>query len=111
MLACQGRNCVTRETFVGRHRIDFRAINSLRQRFGELRFSQRPGSYRMSIEEKISDNLVIHLGSNLIETDIPTSVEKVMIRDYVKEFQAARICIFVPKVRVLLFLVFITHFL
>merc|ERR1712156_732039 len=47
---------------------------------------------------KICQNLKLHLGSDIIETDIFKGVKAVTKRDFDKELKSGKIQIFVPKV-------------
>ena len=47
---------------------------------------------------KICQNLRLHLGSDIIETDIFKGIKAVTKRDFEKELKSGKIQIFVPKV-------------
>ena len=47
---------------------------------------------------KICLNLKLHLGSNVVESDILKGIESVMKRDYEKHFNSNRIQLFVPAI-------------
>ena len=100
-MECTEKNCPTTGTFLGNHEILFRTINLLEERLKNLNKGKPNVSkqgYKMSIEEKIHQNMAIHLGSNCFEFDIIQALKKVMRRDWshVKKGHIGQL--FVPKV-------------
>ena len=83
-MECNKKNCPTTGTYIGIHDINFRETNSLNERFsnsGRCEVSPNSG-YRMSIEEKIHQNIAVHLGTNHFESDLLEAIKKVMRRDW-----------------------------
>ena len=83
-MECNKKSCPTTGTYIGIHDINFRETNSLNERFsnsGRREVSSNSG-YRMSIEEKIHQNISVHLGTNHFESDLLEAIKKVMKRDW-----------------------------
>ena len=62
-MECDKNNCPTKGTYIGIHEIHFRETNSLNERFsnsGRFEVSSNSG-YRMSIEEKIHQNILYNV--------------------------------------------------
>jgi hypothetical protein len=82
-MECNKKNCPTEGSFLCCHNITYRSDNSLEERFSDVsRTSHSKTGYRMTIEEKICQNIAIHLGNNCYESDIKTAVKTVMKRDW-----------------------------
>ena len=82
-MECNQKNCPTTGTFIGNHQITFRTSNPLHIRFGRFRKkSAIMTGYKMAIEEKIHQNMAVHLGSNCLEFNIIEAIRKVMSRDW-----------------------------
>ena len=93
-------NCQTNGTYVAEHKINFRTTRKLQERFSncnKARDDTKTG-HNMTIEEKIHENLTIHLGGNCFESDIIKAIKKVIRRDW-KNIERGEIGqIFVPKI-------------
>ena len=94
------KNCATDESYVGKHRIKFRTSRKLQERFSKIKRAKNTNytGYRMTIEDKISKNLVVHLSSNCYGQDITKAVVKIVRRDW-PQFENGQIGqVFVPKI-------------
>ena len=94
------KNCPTNGTYVGEHTINFRTTRKLKERFSNCNKSQddTKTGHNMTIEEKIHENLTVHLGGNCFESDIIKAIKKVIRRDW-KNVEKGQIGqIFVPKI-------------
>jgi hypothetical protein len=97
---CTRKNCPTKGTYVGEHTINFRTTRKLQERFSNCKKSQddTKTGHNMTIEEKIHENLTVHLGGNCFESDIIKAIKKVIRRDW-KNIERGEIGqIFVPKI-------------
>ena len=98
-MECNQKNCPTTGTFIGNHEITFRTSNPLHIRFGRFRKkSAIMTGYKMAIEEKIHQNMAVHLGSNCLEFNIIEAIRKVMSRDWSHLKKGNIGQIFVPKI-------------
>ena len=98
-MECNQKNCPTTGTFIGNHQITFRTSNPLHIRFGRFRKkSAIMTGYKMAIEEKIHQNMAVHLGSNCLEFNIIEAIRKVMSRDWSHLKKGNIGQIFVPKI-------------
>ena len=97
--------CPTEKIFCKGQKIKFRRENTLKEIFEEFiskDFDPEKAKRNMITHEpqfrKICQNLKLHLGSDIIETDIFKGVKAVTKRDFDKELKSGKIQIFVPKV-------------
>merc|ERR1712109_185533 len=97
--------CPTEKIFCNGQKIKFRRENTLKEIFEEFvsrDFDPEKAKRKMITHEpqfrKICQNLKLHLGSDIIETDIFKGIKAVTKRDFEKELKLGKIKIFVPKV-------------
>ena len=109
MVTCSEKDqCPTERILCEKQKIKFRKDNSLNKIFGEFidkPFDTEPNynAWRKMITHepqfrKICQNLKLHLGSNVIETDIFKGIKAVAKRDFEKELKSEKIQIIVPQV-------------
>ena len=82
---CNKKSCPTSGTNLCKHEINFRTDTSLADRFSNMQQSKNPSSntgYKMAIEEKIQQNLAVHLGNDHYESEIKKAIKLVMKRDW-----------------------------
>ena len=105
-MACSKMDlCPTEKIFCNGRKIKFRREKTLKEIFEEFvsrDFDSDKAKRNMITHEpqfrKICQNLKLHLGSDIIETDIFKRVKAVTKRDFDKELKSGKIQIFVPKV-------------
>ena len=97
--------CPTEKIFCTTQNIKFRRENTLKEIFEEFvskDFDQEKAKRNMITHEplfrKICQNLKLHLGSDVIETNIFKGIKAVTKRDFEKELKSEKIQIFVPQV-------------
>ena len=85
-MMCNKKNCPTTGTHLSKHEINFRTDTSLAERFSKVQVQKSNSSsntgYKMAIEEKITQNLAIHLGNDHYESEIKKAIKLVMKRDW-----------------------------
>ena len=98
-------NCPTEKIFCTGQKIKFRRENALKEIFAEFiskDFDPDKAKRHMITHEpqfrKICQNLKLHLGSDIIETNIFKGVKAVTKRDFEKELKSGKIQIFIPRV-------------
>ena len=70
------KNCPTNGSYIGEHKINFGTSNPLHERFsGKPQNPSNPG-FKLAIEEKIHENVAVHLGANNFEFDIIKAIKK-----------------------------------
>ena len=96
--------CPTEKIFCKGQKIKFRRENTLKEIFEEFiskDFDPEKAKRNMITHEpqfrKICQNLKLHLGSDIIETDIFKGLKAVTMRDFDKELKSGKIQIFVPR--------------
>ena len=84
-MECNKKSCPTTGTNLCKHEINFRTDTSLADRFSSMQQSTNPSSntgYKMAIEEKIQQNIAVHLGNDHYESEIKKAIKLVMKRDW-----------------------------
>ena len=104
-MSCSKMDQCTTKMFCSKQEIKFRGECSLKEIFEDFvskDFDPEKAKRKMITHEpqfrKICQNLKLHLGSDIIETDIFKGIKAVTKRDFEKELKSGKIQIFVPKV-------------
>ena len=101
-MECEGKKCPTNGSYLGCHQIDFTDLNPLHIKFANLtqvlKQAVKKTDYKMKIEEKICQNVLVHMGNNHFESDINKAIKTVMRRDWPHLSNEKIGQIFVPKI-------------
>ena len=101
-MECEGKKCPTNGSYLGCHQIDFTDLNPLHIKFANLtqvlKQAVKKTDYKMKIEEKICQNVLVHMGNNHFESDINKAIKTVMRRDWPHLSKEKIGQIFVPKI-------------